>query len=454
VTGSDNTGAAHAVLPPLPTSVGEARRLVRRSLRDAGQDHLIDDAELLVSEIVTNALVHAGTPIEVGVIPRAGRLRIEVADGSPHAPSPRHYTALSGTGRGLMLLEDLVDDWGVETTGPGKTVWFELGRHADSPDGPATRHTASVLDERGVTTVEVRLLDVPLLLHEAWHQHAEALLREYLLASLDLDFDLDDAPVRADAGTPRPVRSTLTDAGDPIQVHAEVSDALALLAEHIPKAGLASDDPGALMSDAVEPGITGATVIVPVPMASVRHFETLDRTLDAALEMAETGLTLTAPTQPEVRLLRRWLCAQVLAQSKGLEPVTWSPTDLPPPQPRAELVWDGSEVSDSPAAMIAMDDANRILALSPSALALLGYDDPGQIVGRRCVAIIPERYRQAHLAGFTLHFVNGRGPLLGNTVVVPALRRDGTEVRISLTVQSVPAPHGRTVFTAVLAPHG
>jgi PAS domain S-box-containing protein len=433
----------------LPTSVGEARRLVRRSLRDAGQEHLIDDAELLVSEIVTNALVHAGTPIEVGVIPHAGRLRIEVADGSPHAPSPRHYTALSGTGRGLMLLEDLVDDWGVETTGPGKKVWFELGRHSDRPGGPATRHTASVIDEHGVTTVEVRLLDVPLLLHEAWHQHAEALLREYLLASLDLD--LGDGPDPDDAD---PARSTLTAAEDPIQVHAEVSDALALLAEHIPKAGLASDDPDALMSDAVEPGITGATVIVPVPMASVRHFETLDRTLDAALEMAETGLTLTAPTQPEVRLLRRWLCAQVVAQSQGLEPVTWSPTDLPPPKPRAELVWDSTEVSESPAAMIAMDDANRLLALSPSALALLGYDAPEQIVGRRCVAIIPERYRQAHLAGFTLHFVNGRGPLLGDTVVVPALRRDGTEVQISLSVQSVPAPHGRTVFTAVLAPHG
>ena len=97
---------------------------------------LIETAVLLVSEVVTNALLHAGTDIDVRR--GAGRLdglRVEVGDGSPHLPSRRRYAATAGTGRGLLMLESMVDDWGVTRHRAGKTVWFRISGAGDDRDG-------------------------------------------------------------------------------------------------------------------------------------------------------------------------------------------------------------------------------------------------------------------------------------------------------------------------------
>ena len=99
-------------LPPSPASAGEARRLLREVLSETGAGDWVDNAQVAVSELVTNALVHAGTPIRLHVQARRDGLRVEVADGSPHLPRQRAYAATSGTGRGLHLLEELVDSWG------------------------------------------------------------------------------------------------------------------------------------------------------------------------------------------------------------------------------------------------------------------------------------------------------------------------------------------------------
>src|SRR5687768_3654860 len=86
-------------LPPHAASVGEARRLVRAELRESGREDLIDAAERLVSELVTNALVHAGTPIEVTASVGDSGLRVEIGDGSPSLPAPRRHSRMAGTGR-------------------------------------------------------------------------------------------------------------------------------------------------------------------------------------------------------------------------------------------------------------------------------------------------------------------------------------------------------------------
>jgi PAS domain S-box-containing protein len=104
-------------------------------------------------------------------------------------------------------------------------------------------------------------------------------------------------------------------------------------------------------------------------------------------------------------------------------------------------------VTRSPEALVAADAHDRILAVSQSALGLLGYDD---LVGERLIRVIPQRYRQAHLAGFTLHHLTGRGPLLDRSVVVPALRADGSEVTVELTVRSLRVTEGESVFVATL----
>jgi anti-sigma regulatory factor (Ser/Thr protein kinase) len=111
-----------------PLSVRDARRLVNRTLREWSLDHLEDSATLLVSEVVTNAVLHARTEVCIELERRATVLRVTVADGSPRRPERRRHGLSAGTGRGLGLLSTLASAWG---SGPAedpwvKDVWFEL----------------------------------------------------------------------------------------------------------------------------------------------------------------------------------------------------------------------------------------------------------------------------------------------------------------------------------------
>jgi PAS domain S-box-containing protein len=424
-------------LPPHPSSVGAARRLVREELESAGRLDLCDTAELLVSEVVTNALVHAGTPIEVHARVRDTGLRVEITDGSPVAPTIRNHSSMAGTGRGLRLLQAMVEAWGADARPFGKTVWFELAvgeREGEPPpfdlEGVGTR--TPTLDADG--TVHIELLDVPLLLHVAWHQHAESLLREHLLVSLGND-DLDDA----DGGLAE------------LMAHASASEAIAILFEHLPNPML-GDDADELMVSSSEPGVSSRREVVPVPPDVLESFAVLDRALDAANALAEAGDLLSAPTQPEVRDFRRWVCREVQRQGSGHEPTPWVQPVVPAERWRSDTGWQTAAVTRSDDALVAADDANHIIAASEAALALLGYDEPGELIGHRLLEIIPPRFRQAHLAGFTLYLSNGRAPLLDRSVVVPALRRDGSETMLELTVASEQLPGGRHVFVASLVP--
>jgi anti-sigma regulatory factor (Ser/Thr protein kinase) len=95
----------------------------------AGLGDLRSSAELLTSEVVTNAVVHAGTDMVVTVSVRPRGLRVEVADGSPDAvllSSSPGSEPEPGGGRGLLLVQMMASGWGVEPVETGKIVWFEL----------------------------------------------------------------------------------------------------------------------------------------------------------------------------------------------------------------------------------------------------------------------------------------------------------------------------------------
>lgn len=117
-------------LPPEPTSSRACRRFLATTLDEWGADQFADEALLLVSELVTNAILHAGTEIDVTLrLDDDGRvLRVEVRDGNPRLPAVRRYSVLSGTGRGLALVDSTASSWAVEPARSldGKTVWFEL----------------------------------------------------------------------------------------------------------------------------------------------------------------------------------------------------------------------------------------------------------------------------------------------------------------------------------------
>ena len=116
------------LLPAEPTSPGEARRFVTREMEQAGCDGEIEIVTLLTNELVTNSVLHAGTTIEVCIDVTLQRVRVEIGDESPVLPVTLDVTEDAVAGRGLALVEELSDRWGVEHAPPGKRVWFEVTR--------------------------------------------------------------------------------------------------------------------------------------------------------------------------------------------------------------------------------------------------------------------------------------------------------------------------------------
>ncbi|NEC89844.1 SpoIIE family protein phosphatase [Streptomyces sp. SID12501] len=113
-------------LTPGPAEVGRARAVVREQLHDWGLARLVDIAELLVSELVTNAVRHShGHPVELRLV-RGETLLCEVDDDDHTLPTLLSAEPMAEAGRGLRVVSTLAREWGASRTGAGKTVWFEL----------------------------------------------------------------------------------------------------------------------------------------------------------------------------------------------------------------------------------------------------------------------------------------------------------------------------------------
>jgi len=111
-------------LPPEPASAGAARRFVAAALEAYPID--IDVVSLLVSELVSNVVLHAHTPLEVSVCQRGKHIRVSVADESPLIPAMKQYAPDSVTGRGLTMIDSAAERWGIDESADGKAVWFEM----------------------------------------------------------------------------------------------------------------------------------------------------------------------------------------------------------------------------------------------------------------------------------------------------------------------------------------
>ena len=125
----DDGGArVRAELAGEPLNVRDARRLVTRTLNEWHLEPLVESATLLVSEVVTNAVLHARTSLAVELERRTDVVRITVSDRSPRRPARRRHGLSATTGRGLALLSTMSTRWGDEPgTAPWqKDVWFEL----------------------------------------------------------------------------------------------------------------------------------------------------------------------------------------------------------------------------------------------------------------------------------------------------------------------------------------
>ncbi|MEU8627725.1 ATP-binding protein [Streptomyces sp. NPDC048669] len=121
-----------------PAEVGRARRWARSRLVGSGirdDEPLAETLILLISELVTNAVVHTGCPAvlrmlfgSTGAPGNAGTVRVEVADASCRPPQQRHAEGEDTGGRGLELVDGLADRWGWQPEGAGKRIWCEVDR--------------------------------------------------------------------------------------------------------------------------------------------------------------------------------------------------------------------------------------------------------------------------------------------------------------------------------------
>ena len=200
------------VLPPDGASPARARGLLRTALRAAGLDHLVDDALLLVTELVTNAVIHAGTSIELLIDTVEGGLRAEVLDYSPgSSPVVRDAPeAAREGGRGMFLLDALAQEWGTTHSSTGKSVWFRLGaadrpkersapldvEPVDAAAGPALGRLLALPDD-----LEERL-SAQQLLDELLHRLADALHVDDAVLVVESESDPDTWTVAAVRGLP------------------------------------------------------------------------------------------------------------------------------------------------------------------------------------------------------------------------------------------------------------
>ncbi|GHE33753.1 MULTISPECIES: SpoIIE family protein phosphatase [Streptomyces] len=177
------TARAAASFKPVGRSVATARSFVRDTLQGWGFADIVDDAVVLTSELVTNAVIHAGTSADVLCLRTEDGVRVEVSDLYPDRELPVQNSAVSmGSpdregGRGLQLCAALATRWGVEYTPTHKQVWFQL----DLPDRPVgTRAAGPVLpaDLLPLTDGRVRVAVVQIdraSAITAWNEDAEEL---------------------------------------------------------------------------------------------------------------------------------------------------------------------------------------------------------------------------------------------------------------------------------------
>ncbi len=464
-----------ATLQPDPRSASAARRLVRRLLAENDRDEWTDAAELAVSEVVSNAVLHAHTEVEVEVRVLPDAVRVDVLDHSPLLPVQRAYGEHATTGRGLGLVAALAERFGIDShEGDGKTVWFYVGsRDGDAaPDldawddeawdladvylapasgasGPddtrdaAATGTGSSAPEPEAAHVALR--DLPVSLWLAAQQHHDALLREYVLALSGADAggwtaDRGGSPARAAVQAADDAQGMLAAAVERALERAAASG--------VPVLPLPTGHPSPLPE-------VPATLDVDLVLdpASAESFAALQDSLDAAERLAADGALLARPALPEVVAVRDWACEQVIAQVGGVAASRWPGLDsehvrlVGPVDALHQPDWDPTLVREADRPVVAADESNRILAVSEPLGRLVGWD-PDDLVGRRVVALIPPRLRELHVAGFTRHLTTGQASVLGVPLELPVLHADGHELLCWFLVERVPDTGSRAVYLA------
>jgi GAF domain-containing protein/anti-sigma regulatory factor (Ser/Thr protein kinase) len=305
--GTSRDGMSTLHLEPVVESTPVARHWIAAHLRDLPAE-VTGCATLLTSELVTNAVLHAATPMCITLHTLPDRIRVDVADGNPAFPSIKEYGKDAATGRGLTLFSTLASSWGVQAVDGGKIVWFELP--VDFPVEPTSISDGSFrFDLTGVTRSDlhgdggeshdqtIRLLGIPVALLQKSSEEYEALFRELRLMKERSD-NAQGAPL--------------------------LPERLAVLVSQI---GTRFNGLGPGMDDmwqtAVDNKVDSFDWTLELPQAAVVSVEFYDALLDEADEFGLAQRLLTLPASPPSVAVRRWLLSELTGQLHGKAPVAW-----------------------------------------------------------------------------------------------------------------------------------
>lgn len=334
------------VLPNDTRSASQARRALGQYLQSLGLTDMVPSAELVITELVANAVLHTDGPVRVGLERSDSSIRILVWDQSPLLPVVPNVSPSSMTGRGLLLVRSLASDLGFEAMAEGKVVWAEISPHRPTGAPDIDSLIDAWADDLGASPPSgpvryvVELGDVPTDLLLAAKSHVDNLVREFLLAARGAETgasstvpphlaELIDTVVRGFADARLSIKRQALEASrrelDHVQLRLELG------------------------REAVEAG------------------EAYLRALDEADLYCRAARLLTLETPPEHRVFRHWYVGEITKQLRradsGLPPV-------PPQRFEDRLLQEMSEVAQAWAA------AERGARLYSVSAALAGAMSP------------------------------------------------------------------------------
>lgn len=310
------------VLAPESASVPYARRFVADQLSDLPTE-TVDVARLLVSEVVTNAVLHARTEVSLTLSRNRHTVSVEVADSNPLIPVLRTPGTDAGTGRGLKVLDAMAYRWGTIATESGKVVWFEI-HAADAPDespmdepvpgglkhpsdeasstevhDPRLARGVELQQDPNASIVTFRWVGLPVDLLIATGQHYDSVLREFHLV-------LERQP----------------------EERAALSDRFVALMNELINFGPLMSSVEQDLERGQKAGAKVVDVALDLPVEIGPLALRLDNLLDEADAYCAAGVELLS-LQPatDVVNLRKWLIGELARQAEGHDPVAW--TDSP-----------------------------------------------------------------------------------------------------------------------------
>ena len=277
-------------LRAVPDAAPVARQALRALLVGSPFEGRLDDGELALSELVTNAVLHGRAPIVLLLVRTDHCVRVEVADGSPVSPSFSMLDPTAVTGRGLMLISAASDRWGVEPDPDGKRVWFELhsGDQSDELEADVDALLAAwgddLSEDPAHEQVRVVLTDLDTELLAGAEAHVEGLLRELCLLAGDEDLSDDVARV---------VRAVLQAAAGMDAMRADLKHQLAV---------------------AVSAGQPRVDLALTVQRDDAELIRDFSHAVDEADRLSRVGALLSTPTPPELSAARQSYLRRLLSQ--------------------------------------------------------------------------------------------------------------------------------------------